>query len=201
MAPEILERAFDPFFTTKDVGEGTGLGLSMVLGFVEQSGGFVEIDSEVGQGTRVTIHLPRAEGRAASQLRDEIESVPAPGLGRTILVVEDDPDVRDLVVKLLSDLGCVTVEAQDGPSAMAIMDERSDIDVLFTDVVLPGDMSGPDIAREARRHHPDLKVVLTSGYPDRGTDDPASDDEKTLFIRKPYRKSELAEILGTILKP
>ena len=199
MAPEVLERVFDPFFTTKEVGKGTGLGLSMVYGFAEQSGGFIDIESDVGQGTRVRIFLPRATGGEATVAPKAGEPVPEFNFGKTILVVEDDANVRDLVVHLLSQFGCTTVEAEDGETALACLEERSDIDLLFTDVVLPRGMSGPGIAREALRRFPRLRVVFTSGYPDREVSELAWDGEEARFIRKPYRKSDLGKTLAAVL--
>ncbi|NQU69920.1 MAG: PAS domain S-box protein [Rhodospirillales bacterium] len=199
MAPEVLERVFEPFFTTKDVGEGTGLGLSMTHGFVEQSGGFVDIESQVGHGTSVRLYLPRASEPARNQATGENLITKAPSLNATVLVVEDNQAVRQIVVEILSGLGCAVVDAEDGNSALSRLEECPDIDVLFTDVVLPGGMSGPDIAAEARRKIPGLKVVLTSGYPDGEVDGFPSGDEQPWFIRKPYRKSELAELLTLVV--
>jgi CheY-like chemotaxis protein len=199
MTAEQSEHAFEPFYTTKGVGEGTGLGLSVVYGFGKQSGGFVEIDSEVGCGTSVRLCLPRAEqqdGEAELEKREHAEPVDGDG---TILVVEDDPDVRALAVSLLSELGYDIVEAEDGHAALARLDERPDIELLFTDVVLPGGMNGHDIAREGRLRRPGLKVLFTSGYPDAGDGDQPVDDAISEFVRKPYRKSELAKKLAAVL--
>ena len=200
MTPEVAERVFEPFFTTKDVGEGTGLGLSMVHGFVEQSGGFVEIDSNVGKGTSIRIYFP-----CTAEVPDEAKPVEGQSsavseVSGTVLVVEDDPDVRDLVVQLLSNLGCEILEAADGAEALAHIDGGAHIDLLFTDVVLPNGMSGTEIAEAANRRIPDVKVVLTSGYPKRDDNTRAIDAKGSWFLRKPYRVGELAEILATALK-
>jgi PAS domain S-box-containing protein len=200
IAPEILEHVFEPFFTTKDVGEGTGLGLSMVLGFAEQSGGFVDIESQVGKGTSICVYLPRAAELVANVEADEERGTQAPSLVATILVVEDDPDVRQIVVQTLSDLGCNIIEAKDGKTAFSALARHPEIDVLFTDVVLPEGLSGPDIASEARSMMPELKIVFTSGYPDGEINDLGYDDENPWFIRKPYRRSELAELFGRVLQ-
>ncbi len=200
IAPEILEHVFEPFFTTKDVGEGTGLGLSMVHGFVEQLGGFVDIESQVGEGTSFHIYLPRAAELVANVEPDEERGTQAPSLVATVLVVEDDPDVRQIVVGTLSDLGCNIIEAKDGKAAFSALAKHPEIDVLFTDVVLPEGLSGPDIASEARSMMPALKIVFTSGYPDGEVNDLGYDDENPWFIRKPYRISELAELFNKVLQ-
>ena len=199
MTAETIAQCFEPFFTTKNVGEGTGLGLSVVYGFAKQSGGFAETDSEVGRGTTIRLSLPfvAEDGRVTGE-NERIQAKPVKDRAE-ILVVEDDPDVRALVAGLLNDLGYDTVEAGDGQSALVCLEEQPDIDLLFTDVVLPHGMSGQDVAIEARRRRPDLKVVFTSGYPDTGNGDRLVDDDDTDFVRKPYRKSDLAEKLATVL--
>jgi PAS domain S-box-containing protein len=199
MSPEILEQVFDPFFSTKDVGQGTGLGLSMVRGFVEQSGGCLEIDSESGKGTTVRIYLPRTDRQSAVPEPEEEASRAIPRLGATVLVVEDDPDVRELVVLMLSDLECNVLEAADGAQAVSILEQRHDIDVLFSDVVLPGPMSGPDIADAAQRLHPDIKVAFTSGYPDGEFKSRTANGQQPKFISKPYKNDELAEVIASVL--
>jgi PAS domain S-box-containing protein len=201
MSHNVVEHAIEPFFTTKDVGEGTGLGLSMVYGFVRQSGGFVEIESEPNQGCAVRLYLPRAIERADAVKANDTSPMPQRSLGGTVLVVEDDPDVREFVVRLLAGLGCATAEANDGAAALARLEQCPDIDLLFTDVVLPNGMSGPDIAREARRLRPDLKIVFTSGYPDKEIGDLAWDDERPQIVFKPYTRAELVEALSNAMKP
>jgi signal transduction histidine kinase/CheY-like chemotaxis protein/HAMP domain-containing protein len=200
IAPAILEHVFEPFFTTKDVGKGTGLGLSMILGFAEQSGGFVDIESEPGLGTKVRICLPRTMDAAVALETEKTMDTEVPSVSATVLVVEDDPDVRQIVVGILSELGCMIVEAEDGKTAISALAKNREIDVLFTDVVLPGGLSGPDIAGEACNMIPELKIVFTSGYPDGEVNDFGSDGEKPWFIRKPYRKTELAELFDRVLQ-
>jgi len=195
MSPDILAHVFEPFFATKEVGEGTGLGLSMILGFVDQSAGFVDIESTLGSGTQVRLFLPRAQEQTRTFHQHEISPDGLANVEITVLVVEDDAGVRDLVVHLLSQLGCAVIEAEDGGSALARLRDDPGIDVLFTDVVLPGGMSGPDIAEAARELRPGLKVVFSSGYPDGEVNELGPDGERPWFIRKPYRRSELAEIL------
>jgi CheY-like chemotaxis protein len=169
MPSEVSARAFDPFFTTKPLGQGTGLGLSMVYGFVRQSQGFARIDSQVGRGTTVEIYLPRhfgaaegenAAGTAAGDRRATT--------GQTVLVVEDEAIVRRLVVEVLDDLGFRVLEAQDGPSGLSILEAGGQIDLLVTDVGLPG-LNGRQLADQARETRPDLKVLFITGYAENAT--------------------------------
>lgn len=173
MAAEMLEHVFEPFFTTKDAGEGSGLGLSMVYGFASQSGGHAAIESESGEGTSVRIYLPRALGEAptgppAPAPAEDIMA-PAPagnskGPAQTVLVVEDYDDLRDTAVELFASFGFTALEARDGHAALGVLEKNPQVALLFTDVVLPGGMSGIDLAHEARGRYPELKVLLTSGY-------------------------------------
>ena len=167
MPPDVLRRAFDPFFTTKGPGSGTGLGLSMVYGFAKQSGGHVQLYSEVGLGTTVRMYLP---ARGAVKVARDRSTAPVPvGTARTnetILVVEDDPRVRRVSVRRLREAGYFVTEADSGPSALAVLDYGNIIDLLFTDIVMAGGMTGIDLAREARRRQPGLKILFTSGYAD-----------------------------------
>ncbi len=162
MTPEVLARAFDPFFTTKPIGQGTGLGLSMIYGFARQSNGHVSIDSRVGLGTTVNLYLPRFEGTASEAVtgsqRDEHRSA-----GETVLVVEDEPVVRSVVVEMLQDEGYRVLEAVDGPSGLAALRGEPVIDLLVTDVGLPG-MNGRQLADQARETRPDLKILFITGY-------------------------------------
>jgi PAS domain S-box-containing protein len=197
MSADVLERAFEPFFTTKDIGQGTGLGLSQVYGFAKQSGGAARIESKVGEGTTVRIYLPRASGKPPAKV-DQKESV-AKGLGAaTILVVEDDIDVREMIVGLLSDLGYETLVATNAAEALEILKQESSVDLLFTDIVMPGGTSGIELARQASRMRPGLKVLLSSGY--------AREEAQARrmrvefpFIGKPYRPSTLGKKLKEVL--
>jgi PAS domain S-box-containing protein len=197
MSPDVISRAFDPFFTTKAVGHGTGLGLSMVHGFVKQSGGNVKIYSEIGHGTAINLYLPRADRANAVDKANIVVPIKA-GAGETILVVEDNPAVRQLVEKQLSQLGYRVITATDGQAAMSILLDGRPIDLLFTDVVMAGGMSGPDLAREARKHIPGLRVLFSSGFPrDAGRDiEPNFDDS---LLTKPYRRADLANKVREIL--
>ena len=165
MAPDVISRAFDPFFTTKPTGQGTGLGLSMIYGFVVQSGGHVRLRSEVGQGTTVTIYLPRHLGASIAVAEgDTAASSPAATASSVVLVVDDEPDVRLVVRDILSDLGYTILEAETGRAGLDIVTSGVHIDLLLTDVGLPGGMNGRQLADAARQHRPDLKVLFITGY-------------------------------------
>jgi len=164
MAPEVLAKAFDPFFTTKPLGQGTGLGLSMIYGFAKQSGGQVAIESEPGQGTTVSIFLPRHRGAAEGQETAAADAAPPAGQGETILVVDDEPSVRMLVVELLEELGYAALEADDGAVGLKLLQSGARIDLLISDVGLPGMMNGRQMADAARVTRPDLKVLFITGY-------------------------------------
>jgi CheY-like chemotaxis protein len=191
MAPEILERAFEPFYTTKEVGKGSGLGLSQLYGFVRQSGGTVKITSNVGSGTAVTIYLPKAT-------RQPVQPEPAkpaakPKGTETVLVVEDDPDVLDIAVATLTDLGYRILVAYDGVEAMAILERDEPIDLIFTDIVMPYGISGIQLARQARKLRQDIKILLTSGYTMQTLSADYGAEKEFTIIGKPYRQAELAE--------
>ncbi len=204
IAPEVLERVFEPFFTTKGKGKGTGLGLSMVYGFVKQSGGHVKIESEIGRGTRVIMYFPRSQAAAA------VESAPEPAPrgpenGRElVLVVDDEEGMRNVTVRQLSDLGYRTLEADTGPSALSLLERHPEIDLLFSDVIMPGGMNGYELAREARRRRPDLKILLTSGYTARAqaiVQGEAANEEldRLELLDKPFRRRELAVRIRQVL--
>jgi CheY-like chemotaxis protein len=164
MSAAVRERAFDPFFTTKPMGQGTGLGLSMVYGFARQSEGHARIYSEVGQGTTVKLYLPRHGGVSADAADAATEErAHRAERGETVLVVEDETSVRELVVDVLNDLGYRALEAADGPSSLEILRSSARIDLLVTDVGLPG-MNGRQVADAARERRPDLKVLFITGY-------------------------------------
>ena len=190
MRAEVVERAFDPFFTTKDVGKGSGLGLSMVYGFVKQSGGTVEIESEVGHGTTIRIFLPKSEGHLPREETAAPGDRPPRGRGETVLVVEDDAAVRRLVMNILGSLGYRTIAAENGLGALALIEEIPEVDLLFSDVVLPGGMSGLEIAERAMRSRPDIKVLFMSGYTESGAE---LADMDVALIEKPFRRAAVAE--------
>jgi PAS domain S-box-containing protein len=199
MAPEIRDRAFEPFFTTKEVGRGSGLGLPMVYGFVKQSHGHVQIYSEIGYGTTVKVYLPRDEGELPSYLEEEGETTPDMGSGERVLVVEDNEEVRSLTNLVLNGLGYRTVLASDAQSALDVLAATSDIDVLFTDVVLPGGTNGFELAQRARTLRPRLKVLYTSGYTNNAMIQSGVADDTVVLIAKPYRKADLAMKMRQVL--
>ena len=165
MPPEVVARVFEPFFTTKPLGEGTGLGLSMIYGFARQSGGHVRIQSEVGLGTTVCLYLPRHHGEVEADAGEkEAARLGRVGRGETVLVVDDEPSVRMLVVDLLTEMGYATVEAADGVAGLKVLQSDARIDLLVTDVGLPGGMNGRQMADAARGRRPDLKVLFITGY-------------------------------------
>jgi CheY-like chemotaxis protein len=190
IAAEILGRVFDPFFTTKAKGKGTGLGLSMVYGFVRQSGGHVTIQSAPGQGTAIEIYLPQA---AADDRAPALAPLPAAaqlGGSEHILLVEDDELVRDHAERLLRQLGYRVSCAAGGPQALALLQRGEPVDLLFTDVIMPGGMNGPQLAAAVQLQRPELPVLYTSGYTENAI---AHLDPGTLLLHKPYRRRTLAE--------
>jgi PAS domain S-box-containing protein len=197
MSKELRKRVFEPFFTTKETGKGTGLGLSMVYGFVKQSGGHAAIYSEIGLGTTVRLYFPRSGAAAPSAERQPDQEMPT-GEER-ILVVEDDPDVRETGVTFLEELGYSVLEAENGPAALVVLEEHDDIDMLFTDVVMPGGMNGPALAEVAQNGRPGLKVLYASGYTRDAVFRDKMLDESTELLPKPYLKEELASKVREIL--
>jgi CheY-like chemotaxis protein len=196
--PELLGRVFEPFFTTKEKGKGTGLGLAMTYGFVKQSGGHVSIASQPGQGTTVRLYLPRAAEAAA--LRGDGAGKGAPSVGgiETILLVEDDELVRRYAQAQLAALGYRVLHAEDGQQALRLLQGGEPVDLLFTDVVMPG-MSGRELARQALAQRPRLRVLYTSGY----TEDAIVRDGRleagVHLLAKPYRRDELARSIRGLL--
>ncbi|MEJ7807434.1 MAG: ATP-binding protein, partial [Telluria sp.] len=197
MNADVRAMAFEPFFTTKPVGQGTGLGLSMAYGFVKQSGGHIQLDSEPGQGTTVQIYLPRsldaeAPGRVVS------EAI-AQGGSETVLVVEDDPDVRATAVSMLGELGYQVLQAHDGDSAWGLIGGGAQVDLLFTDVVMPGPVTSTELASRARAMLPALRVLFTSGYTRNALTTDGRLDEGVTLLGKPYQRAELAKKIREVL--
>ncbi|HEY0851489.1 MAG TPA: ATP-binding protein [Bradyrhizobium sp.] len=196
MPAHVRDKVFEPFFTTKEVGKGSGLGLPMVYGFVTQSGGHIRVDSEEGHGTTIRLYLPPAEGSAVKAVA---KAEPAAGGSETILVVEDDALVRNFVTAQLAGLGYRAVAAADGPSALEKLKDGERFDLLFTDVVMPGGMSGRQLADQAQKIRPGVKVLYTSGYTDDTIMHHGRLDPGVLLLQKPYRKGELARMVRKAL--
>jgi CheY-like chemotaxis protein len=199
MEPEVAERAFEPFFTTKDVGVGTGLGLSMVYGFVKQSRGHLKIYSELGHGTSVKIYLPKAAQAGGEAVDTTVTVQPRARGHEIILVVEDAAAVRNMAVGILESLGYQVQQAEDGPSALEILRSPEPIDLLFTDMIMPNGMSGVDLLRKAREYRPDLKALFTSGYSEHFIEGRGNGDRSVPLLSKPYRRDKLAEAIRGVL--
>ena len=195
----LLEKVFEPFFTTKEVGKGSGLGLSMVYGFVKQSNGHIKIYSEEGHGTTVKLYLPQAAGAAGAPADDADISGIEPG-DESILIVEDDALVREYVVTQIGRLGYETLAACNAAEALAIIDGPERIDLLFTDVIIPGGMNGRQLAIEAVARRQGLKILYTSGYTENAIVHHGRLDAGVLLLPKPYRSSDLARMIRTALE-
>jgi len=196
MTDDVLAHVFEPFFTTKDVGQGSGLGLSQVYGFVKQSGGQIDIDTALGRGTRIALFLRRAHEALVPVTKAESSEEPPRG-NETILIVEDNDLVLELAATMLEELGYRTMVASDGKSALARVKQEPSIDLLFTDVVMPNQMSGVELARAARHCRPELKVLMTSGYAAVHSGTLAPDEFPS--ITKPYHRLELATRIRQLL--
>jgi nitrogen-specific signal transduction histidine kinase len=190
MPPEVLARAFEPFFTTKESGRGSGLGLSMVYGFVKQSGGHLVADSRLGYGTRIDLYLPAARLKESAQ--DESPPAPSSGGKEIVLVVEDEAEVRSIAVAFLDSLGYTTCEASDAEQGLRLLQDRTDVQLLFTDIILGAGMDGHELARAAQHLRPDLRVLLTSGYEHPASGSGLGGARPLPLLRKPYRREQLA---------
>jgi CheY-like chemotaxis protein len=195
-----MEKAFEPFFTTKEVGQGTGLGLSQVYGFVKQSGGHVKLYSEPGEGTTVRLYLPRmAAAPAIAEAAATETYVGAGGTDQLVLLVEDDPDVRANTIDMLRGLGYGVLAAADGPSALPLLESNPNIALLLTDVGLPGGLNGRQLADEARRRHPGLRVLFATGYARNAIVHHGRLDPGVELITKPYSMASLGAKLRQML--
>jgi PAS domain S-box-containing protein len=201
MPPGVVERIFEPFFTTKEAGKGTGLGLSMVYGFVKQTGGHITVYSEPGRGTTFKLFLPLAAPEQANVAEGDGSPLSRVAGGEIILAVDDNPSVRATVVRQLRGLGYGVREADGPQAALDILDRGDDIDLLFTDIVMPGGINGKELATRAREKRPDLKVLFTSGFPGASLTDSAVLDQGDMLLSKPYRKHDLAKALAEMLHP
>ncbi len=201
MPPAVLAKAFEPFFTTKGPGKGTGLGLASIYGFVKQSGGHIRLCSELGHGTTVNIYLPRLQGAAPASVPSREAAAAVEGKGETILVVEDDPDVRRVTVSRLESLGYNVLEAENARWALGLLEAGAPIDLVLSDVILPGGMSGFDLARAVRKLRPRQRLILTSGFTGEFAS-PGEQDEvrRLLKLRKPYSHTELSREIRAALE-
>jgi PAS domain S-box-containing protein len=198
MAPEVLRRVLEPFFTTKPLGKGTGLGLSMVYGFIKQSGGFMTIQSQPQQGTAVSLYFPRSSDTQANAMETSDDRSPARG-SETILVVDDNASVRTAAIALLENLGYRTLAAEDAAEAMQVLADRNDIDVLFTDIMMPGEWNGAELAEAVALRSPALKILLTSGVTDVMQQIDLLRSVPWNLLPKPYRQVDLAHALRELL--
>lgn len=200
MSTETAEKAFEPFFTTKDVGKGSGLGLSMVYGFVKQSAGHVKLYSEQGYGTSVKIYLPRAKDAEAMQSKKTYDgNLNASQNMKIVLIVEDNKNVLKLTSAMVESLGYNVLRAESGEAALKILSLRSDILLLLTDIMLPGVLNGPALARRAVTLHPDLKVLYNSGYAEHAILQRGLLEDGMVLLSKPFRKQDLAEKINMVL--
>jgi CheY-like chemotaxis protein len=199
MPPEVLERAFEPFFTTKPIGQGTGLGLSMLYGFVKQSGGHVRVESAARKGTTFRVYLPQHRGvPERAEAEDRGGRAPRPGHGETVLVVEDEPAVRILILETLKDLGYAALEAADGPAGLEIVRSGARIDLLVTDVGLPG-MNGRQLVDAAREARPGLKVLFVTGYAHNTLVGQAPLEPGMELLTKPFSLNELGKRIRALI--
>jgi nitrogen-specific signal transduction histidine kinase len=195
MSPEVLSRVFEPFFTTKAPAQHSGLGLSMVFGFIRQSGGHITVDSEPGSGTTLRLFLPRAAAAATVMPPEPAPAQALDGNGETVLVVEDNAALRRVAVRQLTGLGYAVIEADSAEAALGQL-ATTPVSVLFTDVVMPGGMNGFELAQHARTTQPDIKLLLTSGFPEQSIDPPTTGAR---LLNKPYRVEDLARALRATL--
>ena len=200
MSPEIMQRAFEPFFTTKEVGQGSGLGLSMVYGFVKQTGGHVSIYSRVGHGTSVKLYLPRAVSSPAGREKESPDLFPEELGNKVVLVVEDEAKLRKVAVKMLDRLGLQSLQAETAKDALELLADTH-VDVLFTDIELPGGMNGTELAGVAHQLYPALKVLFTTGYARETTLQEGGLHERAPWLLKPYSHRDLARELKALLSP
>jgi len=198
MSEAVIARAFDPFFTTKPIGQGTGLGLSQVFGFVRQSGGQIKLHSEIGRGTTAKIYLPRLVAASAHPRAETSIEAPPGNASETILVVEDENDVRVYSMDCLQELGFSVLQARDGPSALRVLEDHPEITLLLTDVGLPG-LNGRELAEKAREIRPSLRVLFISGYERSAIVHQGRLDTGIELLTKPFSRGQLAERVRRIL--
>jgi CheY-like chemotaxis protein len=201
MSKETISKAFDPFFTTKPIGMGTGLGLSMIYGFTRQSGGQTRIYSELGRGSTICLYLPRHLGEAGTPATPEAEPALAPQAreGETVLVIDDEPTVRMLVVEILEGLGYGALEAIDGAAGLKILESDTRVDLLITDVGLPGGMNGRQVADAARVNRPDLKILFITGYAENAVLSHGHLDPGMHVLTKPFSMEAMKQRITDLL--
>ena len=197
---DLVDRIFDPFFTTKPIGQGTGLGLSMIHGFVRQSGGQIRVYSEPGQGTTMCLYLPRYAGEVADESDELKAEIMEAGAGEVVLVIDDEPTVRMLIVETLVEAGYTPLEAEDGPSGLKILQSDARIDLLITDVGLPGGMNGRQVADAARTSRPDLKVLFVTGFAENAAVGNGHLDPGMEVITKPFVMADLANRITDLIE-
>jgi CheY-like chemotaxis protein len=198
MPPEILAQVFEPFFTTKEAGKGSGLGLSMVYGFANQSGGGIKIESEVGKGTEISILLPVAPADAIVQEESD-EGGDLPRGSETVLVAEDEPRIRRFAARCLKDLGYQVLEAENATEALEVLKREPSVDLLFSDIVMPGGITGRELARTVSEAYPDLKVQLTTGFSKGAAGEIGEEDKRFPVLKKPYSKGQIARLIREVL--
>ena len=199
MPPEVAKQAFEPFFTTKETGKGTGLGLSMIYGFVKQSNGTINIYSEEGHGTTFRLYFPRSASADAPAAKEASADEEVPRGSESVLVVEDDAGVREVTVAMMKELGYRVLEAGNGVDALAVLDEHGDIDLLFSDVVMPGGMSGPALGKLVHKRSPEIKILYTSGYTHSAFSRDGNLDPDVSLLSKPFQREELAREVRRVL--
>ncbi len=201
MTPQVVERIFDPFFTTKPIGMGTGLGLSMIYGFARQSGGQVRVQSTVGAGTAMRVLLPRHLGEAEDvEAASDLSAAPRSGAGETVLIVDDEPTIRMLVSEVLEDLGYVALQAVDGQAGLKLLQSKERIDLLVTDVGLPGGMNGRQVAESGRALRPDLKVLFITGYAENAVLNQGHLERGMQVLTKPFAMEALASRIKSLIE-
>jgi CheY-like chemotaxis protein len=200
MTPEVIERAFDPFFTTKPMGQGTGLGLSMIYGFARQSGGQVRIYSEVGQGTTMCVYLPRHTGTVGErEIAHPKSESPHAANGHTVLVVDDEPSIRMLIADLLEEIGYTVIEAEDGQAGLDALRSSARIDLLVTDVGLPGGMNGRQLADLGRLSRPGVKILFITGYAENAVMGNFNLEPGMQVLTKPFVMKALANLIESMI--
>ena len=200
MTPETIQRAFEPFFTTKPIGQGTGLGLSMIYGFARQSGGQVRIYSEVGQGTTVCVYLPRHHGDADDDHEEATTAVVEGGNAQTVLVVDDEATIRHLIDEVLDDLGYTVIGAADGAAGLKVLQSGARVELLITDVGLPNGMNGRQVADAARMLRPGLKVLFITGFAENAAVGNGHMEPGMKLLTKPFTLEALSTKVAQMLK-